>query len=406
MRAPRGTFEVWGANHNAYNTEWLESDSLGCTGVAPLFPQAGRSEKQQQTALVPVVRFFTALVGRQATPALADLFDPTFDLPSTLTKVTRVQRGYLPAAPGDAVKLLETFSKTTPESDAGVPYRPVGLSVANERDEDHAQMPRIARVTWSGGVATRQFDIRFTKKAGLDLSGYRTLSLRTAIGCTPSTCDKPLNPNGEMEFKLRLIGASGQLSTPLSTKGRIALTRPVGMEFLQHRMLATVSFDLSAFGLPLQSVAGVRLVFDSRAEGDVDIGTIVATTRPVKPFTGGPVVTVASAGRASAIAAARAAREPGNTVRVLPPNATPTLGKMAAGLRLELASPRRFPFTDALPVLTIGDVRIRDVAIGADGRTAIARLTAAEAAALKAASDVSLTIGGAPVWAFGPLPAR
>ncbi|BBE74586.1 hypothetical protein [Oharaeibacter diazotrophicus] len=407
VRAPRGTFEVWGANHNAYNTEWLESDSFACTGAPALFPQAGRSSKQQQTALVPVLRFFQATVGAHRTPALADLFDPSSALPRTLTAVTHVQRGYLPAAPGDGVKLLETFSRTAAESDAGVPYAPVGLTVANTTDDAHPAAPRIARVTWSGGIATRRFDIGFVRKGGVDLSGFSTLSLRTAVGCAGGECAAAADPKGAMEFKVRLIGTNGRLSAPLSTAGRIALTEPVGMEFERHRMLATVSFDLAAFGMPLRSVAGIRLVFDSRADGDVDIGTIVATTKPVT--TSGTVAPAPVAASAAVIAApvATTAPEAGNRIRFLPADAPAVAGRSPGALRLELTSRRPFPFTDSLPELAIGDLRIRDVAVVGDGRTAIARLSARDAAALVPGSEVTLKVGRtAPLWRFGALPTR
>ncbi len=84
LQAPRGTFEVWGANHNAYNTEWLQSDSLGCSGVADLFPQAGvpRSSSRPRSSRS------CASSSRRSAPA-ARLgrrpVRPVLHLPSTLT---------------------------------------------------------------------------------------------------------------------------------------------------------------------------------------------------------------------------------------------------------------------------------------------------------------------------------
>ncbi|WP_237152427.1 hypothetical protein [Oryzibacter oryziterrae] len=409
QHAIHGTFEVWGADHNAYNTEWLEADSASCSGTPVLFPQAGRSKAQQQTALVPVLNFFKATVGPHANPADANLFDPSYDLPATITKVTHVQRGYLPAAPGDTVKLLETFSKEGETSDAGLPYGAVGLTVTNGPDLDHPTNPRIAHVTWSGGLSDRHFDVKLVRKGAVDLSHFATLSLRTAIGCTKSTCDQAMDPSGEMEFKVRLIGKDGKLSAPVSTKGRIALTRPVGTEFGLHRELATVSFDLASFHLPLNSVTGLRFVFDSRPEGDVDIGTIAVTTKPVKKQ--GPVAASALALAGSENAPAAVARqqtigaEAGNTLRFLPAEAS-AARRAPETVRIELTSQRRFPFTDSLPELSIGDLAIRNVAVVGDGRRAIAQLTADQAKALVTGSAVSLQVGSAPLWRFGTLPAH
>lgn len=410
--APRGSFLVWGADHNAYNSEWLVSDSLGCSGAAPLFTASGPSERQQSTALLPVLRFFAATVGAGRKPAAADMFDPSFPLPASLAAVTHYQRGYLPAAPGGDVRVLETFSRPGARSDAGVPFGVLGVTVGNRNATfEHAAGTRVARVTWTGGTAERHVDVALTRAGGLDLSHFATLSIRTAMGCTPSTCVKPLDPKGEMEFAVRLIGADGRLSAPLSTTGRIVLTRPVGDPLVRHRILSTVSFDLAGFGMPLDAVAGLRFVFASRPEGNVDIGTVAVTTKPVSPPTpaAGPVVAQALDGGAPPAAAPApiVGREAGNRVRFLPADAPALAGRSAGALRLELTSRRPFPFTDQLPELAIGDLRIRDVAVVGDGRTAIARLSARDAAALVPGGEVTLKVGGtAPLWRFGALPTR
>src|SRR5262249_47455263 len=46
----KSSFEVYGANHNFYNTEWQQSDATGCLGQTPIFPQLVGSAEQRATA--------------------------------------------------------------------------------------------------------------------------------------------------------------------------------------------------------------------------------------------------------------------------------------------------------------------------------------------------------------------
>ncbi|WP_210245979.1 hypothetical protein, partial [Methylobacterium sp. WL19] len=76
-----GTVYVWGANHNAYNTEWQMSDSAGCAGTDPIFQSKGRSKPQQVTAIQTLVPFFRGTVGAKADRSLVAQFDPANPLP-------------------------------------------------------------------------------------------------------------------------------------------------------------------------------------------------------------------------------------------------------------------------------------------------------------------------------------
>src|SRR5262249_8049133 len=90
----KSSFEVFGANHNFFNTEWQQSDAGSCMGQTPLFPQIKGSRKQRETALETLIPFFQAHLGPSKKPAKAKRFDPSYPLPSALTSVTQYARGF------------------------------------------------------------------------------------------------------------------------------------------------------------------------------------------------------------------------------------------------------------------------------------------------------------------------
>src|SRR5262249_47282038 len=51
----KSPFTVWGANHNFLNTEWQESDSMGCLRHEPIFPAFPGSPQQQQVGRAAVM---------------------------------------------------------------------------------------------------------------------------------------------------------------------------------------------------------------------------------------------------------------------------------------------------------------------------------------------------------------
>src|SRR5262245_41245413 len=108
---PKSTFTVWGANHNFYNTEWQLSDSPGCLGHERLFGRLLGSPDQRTTALAAVLAFFRAHVGSAADASFAGLFNPQFELPSIVTDVTRVDRGYTDSADSTITTTFDDFNR-------------------------------------------------------------------------------------------------------------------------------------------------------------------------------------------------------------------------------------------------------------------------------------------------------
>lgn len=74
----KSTFEVFGANHNFYNTEWQLSDSDSCSGETPLFGLYKGSKTQRLTAHESLLPFYLAHLGRSTNPKKAQMFDPSY----------------------------------------------------------------------------------------------------------------------------------------------------------------------------------------------------------------------------------------------------------------------------------------------------------------------------------------
>jgi hypothetical protein len=73
-----------------------------------------------------------------------------------------------------------------------------------------------------------------------------------------------------------------------------------------------------------------------------------------------------------------------------------------AMVEIEVSSSRAFPVTDALPTLTIGKTSVTLSRFTPGGpRNLVFLVPAADYGRLSPVSDVSLRIGGAPMWRFG-----
>lgn len=417
-QAFRGTIAVWGANHNAYNTEWLTSDSPGCFGATRLFPTSGVSTSQQTTAFGTLVPFFRATVGRTSDRSIAALFDPANTLPAALTAVTRYDRGYLPGPIRSATQALETFSQPTGTSDAGVANTTAGVTVTHRAGSyEHDDVVRVAAVDWTGSPATRHFQVNLNP-SGVDVGRFKTFAFRVAVRCFGTICQNPPSASGEVNFTVAMVGAGGALSSQVAMLGRARLSRPVGPAISSggdpnaflHSVLYTVEIPTEEFtGVDLANVRGVRFVFQSQAAGRIDLGMLTlsmyeAGSSAVPDAAASPQLVVSGA-PASDVVASPTAGEDGNTIRVLRgADSVAAVGGQPAAVSIVLTSRRPFPITGALPSLTVGGVTLKGGDVSANGRTLAVGLTQDQFDRLPNGGDVSLFLqASSPVWRFGPL---
>ncbi|CAA2144340.1 hypothetical protein MBLL_03463 [Methylobacterium bullatum] len=417
-----GTVYVWGANHNAYNTEWQTSDSPGCSGTDALFQPAGRSKPQQLTAVQTLIPFFRATVGAKADPSLAAQFDPANSLPSPLLDITNVDRGYLPAPVGDAVQKLETFSQQTGKSDTGIPTTSRGVEVVHQRPGstewwfEHEPEARVATVSWTANSnLSKMFQVNFSPAK--DMSAFKTLSFRTTLRCFGEICDFPASADGEFAYGVRLLDGNGQASRTYLTSRDVRISRPVGMSDTLHPILYTVQVPLSALsGVDLSQITALRFTFHDQKIGTVDIGDVMLLKSDPAPAQAIAQSSAKSPTAWMAAAKVQAISMPphdpaadANTMTIVrKPSSARAISagasRSAPMVDIVVTSKRPFPFTNAFPRFKVGNKTIPGGTIGPDGKTMTISIPEATFNELPTGADVSLSLlASAPPWKFGPL---
>ena len=430
-----GTTYVYGADHDAYNTEWQTADSPGCNGTNPLFPQAGESRPQQITARDQLIPFFRATVGRQEKLPLAGIFDPLNPAAPTAIDITDIDRGFLPAPLGQTVTLLEKFAGPTGTGDSGKPSTSSGVTVVQQAaSSEHQPGTRVATISWdTTSPSTRYFQVNLT--SATNVANAESMSFRTALRCFGTICTTPASADGEMSYEVSLVDASGQTSKPISTAGLVRISRPVGSTATNlHSTLYTVQIPLAAVrGVNLRQVTGIRFDFTEKPAGIVDITDIavlkrdpLTTVRTVRKVAKG-LRMEANAAAVAAAPAPRSASADGNSLAVtqhaadarastatsaqVPSSQIPSAQAPAAqaqtapSVDIVLTSKRSFPVTNSFPKLTVGDQVIEGGTVSADGMTVTVNVPQATYESLPAGANVTLSVqASTPDWQFGALP--
>lgn len=378
----KSTFEVFGANHNFYNTEWQLSDSGGCSGETPLFGPYKGSKTQRQTAHDTLLPFFLAHLGPDAKLKKARIFDPSYPLPAKLVAVTPYQRGFT-AAPRAADNLIvDNFDQATGTSSEGVPNQSHGLVQYNHGFAGHSDdgTQRAAALSWSSSGGFLQVN---AAKSGhsIDASAFPALEFRVALRCSGNLCSLPSDPAGDVDFSVALADADNTLSTAVVLKDVARVYRPVGVGGETNTIFQTVRVPLSAFtGVDAADVRGVHFTFDRTNAAAIYLADVRFSHAPAGPG-GLPDTLPRGFGAGNAVTATHS-----GTVATRPQLS-----------EIELTSPHAFPIGDAMPVLTVGGHSFRFSRFTRDGHL-VFRLTPQEFST--AHGDVSLR-DGAGTWTFG-----
>jgi hypothetical protein len=396
----KSTLTVWGANHNYYNTEWQESDSLGCTGHEPLFstrPGVSGSALQQETGRIPMLAFFLANVGQDREQSWDRLFDPQFPVPPSLAALTRVDRGMTPSPDDGLILRLEDFLGPTGLGTSGVPNDASNIHIEHGPLPGHDPLLQGARISWTSAGENTWFQANFAPPGkGLSLTSYATLDLR--IDRAPSGLNSYFEPT---HFSVQLVDAKGGLSEPLDIADYVELRGPVGGPFGDfHSMLQTARLPLRAFRADhLQELRGVRFTFDKTPSGELFVTNLRASRQGA--VTDYPSVARPAPGKEVHPRPLAARRQvPGTVVRFL-------LRKDGV-LELELRSDVPFAVRDSLLTLVVGGLEATSSRYPDpnDQRRVVFTLTARELARVKAGEPLQVRYGpgpSEPEWMFGPL---
>lgn len=396
----KSTFQVFGANHNFFNTQWQESDSGGCNGETPLFPQYKGSAAQRKTSHDSLLPFFLAHLGPNAKPNKAEMFDPSYPLPPKLTSVTVFARGYTPAPLASQNFIVDNFDKATGTSSEGVPDQSSGLSQythgAGSSNDDSTQ--RAAAVNWSTAGGYLQVNAAASGSSD-DVTSYPALEFRVALRCFGTLCSSNPDPTGDVDFSISLADKNDNHSSPVTLKSVAVVPRPAGTSGVDNVILQTVRVPISDFaGADPANIRGVRFTFDKTKTSSIYLANVRFTKTPAGS---GGLFSIMGATPALAANDAIPLAQHGSDANQVVAIRHVASGKGGA-VEIELSSSRAFPIADALPILTIGNQSYR-LSHFSHGKadSIIFTLTPAQFAAASQGANMTLRIGGAHTWSFG-----
>lgn len=405
---PKSSFEVYGANHNFYNTEWQQSDAGGCIGQTALFPQTLGSAQQRATVSNPILAFMQAFVGPSKLPGRGNRFDPSYPLATSLTSITAYARGYSGTPRSSQNLVVDNFDKATGTSSANVANETAGLSTYSHGSAggNHDATQRAASVVW-GTAGVGRFLQTNASAAGVprNATSFQALEFRVALQCSGSLCSSNPAAGGDVDFSIALADADGTLSTPVTLKSVAVVRRPAG-SFSNNVILQTVRVPLSSFaGADLTQFRGVRFTFDRTSSRAILLANVRLTRKKAGPG-GLPAL------QAEAPALAQAGAEPvvpavSDSNRIVAIRRLAGSDQLDGGrpaVEIEVASSRSFPVGGALPELRLGSERftLSRFEGGATDRL-VFTLTAEQYDALANGVAVTVGVGGAAPWGFGLL---
>ena len=404
----KSTFEVYGANHNFYNTQWQQSDASGCTGQTPLFPQLLGSPEQRSTASNTLIAFMRANVGPAKLAGQAKRFDPSNPLPTSLATVTSYARGFSATPRSSQSLIVDNFDKGTGTSSANVANDSSGLTSYSHGSAgfSHSSSQRAASVSWGTGGSSRFLQTNASAiGVPIDVSPYLALEFRVALQCSGSLCSSSPTPGGDVDFSIALANSDATLSAPLTLKSLAVVRRPVG-SFGTNVVMQTVRVPLASFaGADLTHFRGVRFTFDQTSSRSIYLANVRLTRYKAGPGGLAPAPSPESAGQADSAALARAASDSNRLVGIRRLAASEQIDAAGPAVEIEVQSSRPFPVGGALPEIRFGPDRFT-LSRFPDGGTTdrlIFTLTAEEFDALTNGADVTVGIGGAAPWRFGAL---
>ncbi len=459
-------YYVIGANHNYWNTEWQFSDSSGCfepalqlfetdpaTGV---LPGVTGSAKQRTTGSASVLALVRGVISgseddEDEPSRFLTNFDPQFRLPSVVTTVAKIQRGFIASPSSRITKALEDFEQPVGTSQFGFPNQTSNVTVEHVAVEEHgipfttrdAQGHAVAlppflhagRITWQQAGPDVFFQINFAAAgSGIDLSNFRTLDFRVDRE-TPKRTTLNLAP--ATNFHVQLVFANGSLSAPVPVSNFVELVGPFGtpdadLSFINpafpdgyHVNMSTARIPMGAFGSEddLHQIRGIRLTFDDTATGKIYVTNLRASRRGVRSMdedsnqdTDASATSSAADGsnvqadgfNAQTDSPAQRVIENGNVIEnvqyVSDTGAATAAAEATSGtngtVRFTVWSPTPIPVGNELPTMSIGSVQCDGSYV--DGSTN-RMMFECPADALTGAEGQPITVRGSArtIWKFG-----
>lgn len=394
--AQKSLYEVWGANHNFFNTEWQSSDSYSCAAGQPLFETDGsHSLQQQKIALASLPAFFRSRLGADAKPAFNQNFNPLAELPDVVTQTTQVDREFNPSPASTESLTFDDFDKETGVNSSGYP------NIANEITIKHKKLSRgsqqrAAKILWSESTSGYFEAVWAAPSEGKDIHDFATLDFRVG---RINAKEKPT------DFSLALVDAAGLISKEVAVSDYALVNGPG----TNNAVLQTVRIPLTAFqGVDLTKVHSVRFIFNKSSSGKLNLANIRIQRQIGLGMDKNAVAAKIKRLHAVAAQAVKVAQqqivyvpENLNSIRSVRVNHKTFALSGKPGVEVTVASQVPFPAMNSLPVLTVGDkqFKLSRYADKKQLKELTFTLTNEEYKSLSKQGEVTVTNG--KVWKFG-----
>lgn len=345
-KAQKSLYEVWGANHNYFNTQWQTSDAYRCSVGTPIFdPDKIESVEQQKIATASVFAFFQSHMGRKEDFGLNQLFNSLYASPDVVTQITQVDREFSPTHEPEENVILERFDLQTGTNTSGHLNQLSGIEMTHEGLK---RKQRAGYIVWQTASKENYFNAVFASDGeGIDLAAFKTLDLRVA------RIRSKFNKSAATDFSIRLEDASGTVSDTLPVSHYALLNNK---DNHSNPVFQTIRIRLADFkNIDLSTIHAVHFIFDLTDTGELYFANIEANgqiglggtfDKPTLPhLTAKSQQTIQTGINTMTVPAGL------NSFKVI--RVKKSVSHKAA-IEIELSSTIPFPVMDSLPVLTIG----------------------------------------------------
>ncbi len=244
---------VWGTNHNFYNTEWQQSDATGCKNHTPLWTKINGESLQRKTAEMTMVPFFKAKL-LDDTSEFLDVYDPSYDMPETMVKLTRVDRNYVATVDEQWISAFDLSKLDVEKLNA----KNVELKITGA--PSHRSNLKSVSAEWSGPGSQVYWDMPLSQDSkNIDLRSIEFLSFRI----NRAKADENAEP---LEFSLVIVDSRGKTSRALNVADFVDLSKTANHGFLMMTKIAAGAFTGSFDRTKARSL---RMIFDQTSQGHI-----------------------------------------------------------------------------------------------------------------------------------------
>lgn len=396
VHAQKSLFEVWGANHNFFNTEWQSSDSIKCYTSKRIFkPSASHSLQQQKIALASVTAFFRSQLGSDADLTHSKIFNPLSPLSKEVTSITQIDRDFTPTPAATEVEIVDDFDKDTLTSTRGYPNSKNDITINNQFLEN-GHIQRAAFIEWEKASLDTFFEaVMAPESHGRNLTDFSTLDFRIARK------ESRLNDSSTTNFTIVLVDAYNRWSNKVEVNKYSVINGPGNY----IPILKTVRIPLTEFkGIDLTKIHGVRFIFNKTKTGTIYLTNIRIHKQRGVGVTENTIWSQPSISDATATVT--------NVIPTFVPANVNTIkrinivhNRLASEnvVEVHVASQVPFPVMNRLPILKIANKEFKLSRYADTGRLneLIFTLPLAEYQTLPRDGDVSVSDG--KIWQFGTL---